>query len=52
MAARYVLAILACAFLAAGAWGLTTGRPRPQTRTWLLVAAIFACVSLWLFVNT
>jgi hypothetical protein len=49
MAARYIFAALACAFLIAGSLGFITGRPRPQTRTWLLIGAIFALVSLWLF---
>ena len=49
MTAKYILAILGSAFLIAGALGRLTGRPRPQTRTWLLVGAIFALVSLWLF---
>jgi hypothetical protein len=49
MAAKYILAALACAFLVAATLGLTSGRPRPQTGTWLLVAAIFGLVSFWLF---
>ena len=49
MAARYVLAALSAVFLILAALGLITGRPRPQTRTWLLVGGIFAIVSIWLF---
>ena len=49
MRAQQILATLACAFLLAGIWGLLSGRRRPQSRTWLLVGAIFAAVSLWLF---
>ena len=45
MAAKYILATLACVFLIAGA----VGKRRPQSRTWLLVGGIFATVSLWLF---
>jgi hypothetical protein len=49
MAARYILAALGALFLILAALGLVTGRPRPQTRTWLLVGGIFTLVSLWLF---
>ena len=51
MAAKYILATLACAFLAAAVWGLASGRPRPQSRTWLIIAAIFGTVSFWLFAS-
>lgn len=51
MAAKYILATLACAFLTAGIWGLASGRARAQSRTWLLVAAIFGAVSFWLFAS-
>jgi multidrug transporter EmrE-like cation transporter len=48
MAAKYILALLAGAFLIAG--GAAIGRREPsQRRTWLLVGTIFAAVSLWLF---
>jgi NO-binding membrane sensor protein with MHYT domain len=47
--AQYILAVLAAAFLIAGALRRMTGGPGPQARTWLLVGAIFAAVSLWLF---
>jgi hypothetical protein len=51
MPARYLLAALALVFLTAGVLGATADRPRPQTRTWLLVGTIFAIVSFWLFVQ-
>jgi DMSO reductase anchor subunit len=46
MAAKYILAVLACVFLLAA---LTRASHGPQRRTWLLIAAIFGLVSLWLF---
>jgi uncharacterized BrkB/YihY/UPF0761 family membrane protein len=49
MAAKYILATLACVFLIAGRIGLTLPERRPQSRTWLLIGAIFAAVSFWLF---
>jgi hypothetical protein len=49
MAAKYILAVLAVVFLTLATLGPATGRPRPQTRTWLLVGVIFGLVSLWLF---
>jgi hypothetical protein len=49
MAAKYILATLACVFLIAGAVGMARAGRRPQSRTWLLVGGIFAAVSLWLF---
>ena len=49
MAAKYILAALACVFLVAGTFRRLTGGSVPQSRTWLLVGAIFAAVSLWLF---
>jgi hypothetical protein len=49
MAAKYILAALAALFLILALLGLATGRPRPQTRTWLLAGGIFTLVSLWLF---
>jgi uncharacterized membrane protein HdeD (DUF308 family) len=51
MAAKYILAVLAVVFLIAAIVRLarTGGRNHPQTRTWLLIAAIFAVVSAWLF---
>ena len=51
MAARFVFAGLAIAFLVAGAIrAATLGLTHPQPRTWLMIAAIFAAVSTWLFV--
>jgi hypothetical protein len=52
MPAQYILGALAILFLTLGTLGAATGRPRPQPRTWLLVGAIFAVVSLWLFART
>jgi hypothetical protein len=49
MAAKYILAALAGAFLIAGAVRRVSGDRGPQSRTWLLVGSIFALVSLWLF---
>ena len=51
MAAKYVLGVLAVAFLAAALMRLARGggAAHPQTKTWLLVAAIFSAVSAWLF---
>jgi hypothetical protein len=51
MAAMYILAVLAVAFLAAAMMRLSRGGSirHPQTRTWLLVSVIFASVSAWLF---
>jgi NO-binding membrane sensor protein with MHYT domain len=51
MATKYILALLSVAFLVAGALRLSrdAGRLHPQSRTWLLVGAIFAVVSIWLF---
>jgi uncharacterized membrane protein HdeD (DUF308 family) len=50
MAAKFILAGLAIAFLVAGAARLVGGAgPHPQSRTWLLIGAIFGIVSAWLF---
>ena len=49
MPAHYILAVLGCGFLIAGAVRRLSGEHGPQSRTWLLVGAIFALVSLWLF---
>jgi hypothetical protein len=51
MAAKYILAALSIVFLALAAWRAlqSAGRAHPQTRTWLLVGAIFGAVSAWLF---
>jgi hypothetical protein len=52
MAAKYILALLAAAFSVLGAAGIARSRRSAasgQARTWLLVGAIFAAVSAWLF---
>jgi hypothetical protein len=51
MAARYILAAFAVAFLTAAAIRLYGGGSvrHPQARTWLLVGVIFAAISAWLF---
>ena len=51
MAARYILAALSVAFAVAAIRRLSQTRDvrHPQTRTWLLIAAIFGGISLWLF---
>jgi hypothetical protein len=46
MLAKYILGTLSIIFIIAAA---TRGWKGPQARTWLLVAAIFGAVSLWLF---
>ncbi|MDP6582348.1 MAG: hypothetical protein QF681_16970 [Vicinamibacterales bacterium] len=50
MLTRYILAVLSVVFLVA-AWIRITrdGPAHPQTRTWLLIGAIFGIVSGWLF---
>lgn len=50
MQARFILALLAAAFLLAAAlrWTRNPRRPGPATRTWLLIAAIFTAVAAWL----
>jgi hypothetical protein len=52
MPAKYILAAFAVAFLLAGTLRRLTRGPNPQSRTWLLVGAIFAAVSLWLFARS
>jgi hypothetical protein len=51
VAARYILAVLAVAFLAAALRRLSRGGgiSHPQTKTWLLIAVIFGVVSAWLW---
>jgi hypothetical protein len=51
VAAKYILAILALLFLLAALWRLVRngGKLQPQSRTWLIVAAVFAAVSVWLW---
>jgi hypothetical protein len=54
VAAKYILAVLACAFLIAGAIALARGsaQRRLQSRTWLIIGIIFAAVSGWLWFQT
>ena len=49
MPALYILTALAVVFLLAGTYRRLTRGPTAQSRTWLLVGAIFGAVSLWLF---
>ena len=51
MGAKYILAVLAVAFLAAALVRMSRGGgiSHPQTRTWLLIGVIFSVVSAWLF---
>ena len=51
MAAKYILAVLAVAFLAAALIRVSRGGgiSHPQTKTWLLISVIFGAVSAWLF---
>lgn len=53
MAARYILGVLSVVFLVLGsrAWLSGTVQGHAQGRTWLIVGAIFAVVSIWLFVS-
>ena len=47
--ARLILAILGGAFLLLAGWQWWQRRTlAPSGRTWLLVAAIFGCVTAWL----
>ena len=54
MAAMYILAVLAVAFLAAALMRLSRGGgiSHPQTKTWLHIGVIFAAVSAWLWSRT
>jgi hypothetical protein len=51
VAAKYILAVLACVFLVAAGLRLVRdgGKKQPQSRTWLTIGVIFAIVSAWLF---
>jgi len=54
MAAKYILAALAFVFLGAALRRMLRrggGVSHPQTRTWLLIATIFAVISAWLFLR-
>jgi uncharacterized membrane protein HdeD (DUF308 family) len=52
VAAKYILAVLAVGFLVAGLTRLMRGTQHPQSRTWLLIAGIFAVVSTWLWLRS
>jgi len=54
VAAKYILGGLAVAFLVAALMRMSRGGglSHPQTKTWLIVAAIFGVVSAWLFFGT
>jgi len=54
MFAKYILAAMALVFLAAGTVRFVRdgGRLHPQSKTWLIIAAIFGGVSVWLFYAT
>jgi uncharacterized membrane protein HdeD (DUF308 family) len=51
VAAQFILALLAVAFLAVAVWRVSRDgfRLHPASRTWLLIAAIFGAVSTWLW---
>jgi len=51
VAAKYVLAALALVFLIAGVVRVArdSGSLHTQSKTWLLIAAIFGAVSAWLW---
>ena len=51
MAAKYILAVLACTFVGLGVVRLSRGdrQRNAQARVWLLIGAIFAGVSAWLW---
>ncbi len=51
MAAKYVLALLAVAFLLAALWRMSRDgfKLGPASRTWLVIALLFGAVSGWLW---
>ena len=51
MATKYILAALSAVFLVLAfiRMAQSGGKPYPQSRTWLLIGAIFGAVSAWLF---
>jgi len=53
LAAKYILALLSVVFVVARLRRVLrdAGQLHPQSRTWLLIAVIFAVVSAWLFVR-
>jgi uncharacterized membrane protein HdeD (DUF308 family) len=50
VAAKYILGAFALVFLMAAVLRISRGGgvQHPQTRTWLMISAIFAAVSAWL----
>ena len=53
MAAKYILVVVAAVFLLAALIRLVRdgGHIGPASRTWMLVAVIFAMVSTWLWIH-
>jgi uncharacterized membrane protein HdeD (DUF308 family) len=51
MAAQYIFAMIAAAFLVLAVFRLARdgSQAHPESRTWLLIAAIFSAVSAWMF---
>ena len=53
MAAKYILAALSVLFIVLGLRRMSRGggASHPQSRTWLLIGAIFGVVSVYLFLQ-
>lgn len=53
MLAKYILAVIGTIFLvlALGRIAKDGGRIGPASRTWLIVAIVFAAVSVWLWMG-
>ncbi len=51
MATKYILSLLAVAFLVLALWRLSRDAFKlgPASRTWLLIAVLFGAVSAWLW---
>ena len=49
MAAKYILAVLAAAFLTGALVRMGRSGGAAQVRAWLIVAVMFGAVSIWLF---
>lgn len=51
MAAQYFFAMIAAVFLVLAVFHLRRdgSQAHPESRTWLLIAAIFGAVSAWMF---
>jgi hypothetical protein len=51
MAAKYILALMAIAFLLASLWRLSREgfKLGPASRTWLMIALLFGVVAAWLW---